>query len=152
MKTVVAAATALILALGTAWCAFAYETDFDDLRQFDRCLPAWKLGRGFVNLVSGPYELVTHMTNNAINGSYDGAYDGGLQGSLAGGANGAIAGVIPGMYHALKRTTVGALEILTFWKPEYGPTMEPIYGTRNKAFGEQDYFDPDPFWYLGPSR
>ncbi len=35
------------------------------------------------------------------------------------------------------------MEILTFWKPEFGPTIEPLYGTRDKSFaGPQDFFRP----------
>jgi hypothetical protein len=48
--------------------------------------------------------------------------------------------------------TTGAVEMLTFWKPEYGPTIDPTYGTRCKAWGEGDYFSPEPFWYTGPWR
>jgi putative exosortase-associated protein (TIGR04073 family) len=130
----------------------AYETDFDDLKRFDRNLPAWKLGRGFVNILSLPEEIFANMTNNAINGSYNGAYSEGLHGSVAGALNGYIAGIIPGVCKGVRRMTTGMLEILTFWKPEYGPTIDPQYGTRCKAFGEQDYFNPQPFWYWGPDR
>ncbi len=90
------------------------------------------------------------MTNNAIKGAYKGAYDGGFQGYVAGGTNGLIAGIVPGLVYGFRRMTTGALEILTFWKPEYGPTMDPEYGTRNLAFGNQDYFRSEPFWYDKP--
>ena len=152
MKTFPATATALVLVIGICSWSFAYETDFDDLNRFERNLPAWKLGRGITNIASAPHEIIANMTNNAIKGAYKGAYDGGLFGYLAGSANGYIAGAVPGVISALRRMTTGALEILTFWKPEYGPTLDPEYGTRSLAWGEQDYFDPDPFWYNGPPR
>ncbi len=152
MKTVLKIACALIISLVLAIPVCAYETDFDDLREFNRDLPGWKLGRGFVNMLSGPHEFTTHIANNSIQGAYNGSYDGGFQGYLAGSANGLIAGIWPGLKHGVRRMTVGALEMITFWSPEYGPTMDPTYGTRNMAFGEQDYFDPNPFWYNGPPR
>jgi putative exosortase-associated protein (TIGR04073 family) len=130
----------------------AYETDFQDLQEFDRNLAGWKLGRGISNIIWGPYELLAQVTNNSINGAYNGAYDGGLQGYLAGSLNGAVAGSTAGIYSMVKRISVGLLEVVTFWKPEYGPTMDPQWGTRNRAFTDQDYFDPDPFWYNGPPR
>jgi hypothetical protein len=143
---------AVILIMLTAHWAVAWETDFDDLRKFDRSLPMWKLGRGFTNLIGFPQELMANMVNSAIDGQYNGAYSEGFWGSMMGAVNGYIAGAARGTYLGLKRTTVGALEILTFWKPEYGPTMDPEYGTRNRAFGDQDYFDPNPYWYGGPPR
>lgn len=152
MKKLLTTAIAVILVMGMGCWAFAYETDFDDLQRFDRSLPAWKLGRGFVNLLTAPQELVSNITNNAINGAYQGAYDGGLHGYMAGSLNGFIAGSIVGMQKMAKRATTGCLEILTFWKPEYGPTMEPQYGTRDRSFTDLDYFNPDPFWYVGPPR
>ena len=33
------------MTLAIACSSFGYETDFDDLKRFDRSLPAWKLGR-----------------------------------------------------------------------------------------------------------
>jgi putative exosortase-associated protein (TIGR04073 family) len=152
MKKVFTAATALILALAIVGTGFAFETDFDDLNKFERNLPGWKFGRGIVNIVMAPLELITHTTNNAIKGGYWGAYDGGAKGWVAGSTNGFIAGIGPGVYNTVKRATTGVLEVLTFWKPEYGPTMEPEYGTRNLAWGKRDYFDSDPFWYTGPWR
>lgn len=142
---------ALVMATMAA-TSFAYETDFDDLRRFDRNLPSWKLGRGFVNILNGPSELFAAMTNNAIDGNYYGAYDEGIMGAMSGGLNGAIAGVLPGVYNMVRRMTTGTLEILTFWKPEYGPTVDPTWATRCRAWPEQDYFDPNPFWYSGPPR
>jgi hypothetical protein len=136
--------------LGTGCFAGAYETDFDDLNKFDRSLPAWKFGRGVVNVFSAPVEIISNMTNYAIDGSYYGAYDGALQGYIAGATNGMIAGSIAGTVLAAKRATTGILEILTFWKPEYGPTMDPLYGTRNRADGH--FFQKDSFWYIGPPR
>lgn len=65
--------------------------------------------------------------------------------------NGYIAGFSIGVVKGVKRMTTGAVEVLTFWKPEYGPTIDPTYGTRCKAFGDTDYFDPEPFWYRGPT-
>ncbi len=150
MKTTVSAIIVLFLALGIGSHCLAYETDFTDIQEFDRSLPFWKFGRGVTNILSGPHELLTHMTNNAIKGAYKGAYDGGLQGYVAGGTNGFIAGIVPGLVYGFRRMTTGALEILTFWKPEYGPTMDPEYGTRNLAFGTQDYFQSEPFWYDKP--
>ncbi len=148
MKQVFTAAIALILVVGIGCCTFAYETDFDDLRRFDRNLPGWKLGRGITNMMSGPHELFTHVTNSAIKGAYYGAYDGGFHGHLSGSINGFIAGTRTGILSGLRRMTLGALEVLTFWKPEYGPTMDPTYGSRALAWGQQDYFDPGtPFWY-----
>jgi putative exosortase-associated protein (TIGR04073 family) len=152
MKKVFTAATALILALALVCTCFAFETDFDDLNKFDRNLPGWKFGRGVVNILIAPLELITQPTNNAIKGGYWGAYDGGAKGWIAGSTNGFIAGVGPGVYGAVKRATTGVLEILTFWKPEYGPTIDPEYGTRSLAWGKRDYFDTDPFWYTGPWR
>lgn len=150
MKNLWALGLAVLLVVVTGGMALAYETDFDDLNRFDRSLPAWKLGRGVVNFFSGPYEFFTNIANSSIDGAYYGAYDGGLQGSLAGSANGAIAGSIAGTTLAAKRMTVGLLEILTFWKPEYGPTMDPEYGTRFR--GEPFFFQENPFWYAGPPR
>jgi putative exosortase-associated protein (TIGR04073 family) len=152
MKSLLTVTAALILVLAIACWSLASETEFDDLNRFDRGLRGWKFGRGVVNILSGPHELVTQMTNEAIKGSYSGAYDSGLHGYLAGAANGYIAGFGRGVYFAVKRMSVGALEVLTFWKPEYGPTMDPEWGTRNLAFGARDYFDPDPFWYTGSER
>ncbi len=152
MKTLFKAALCLYMVACMAGWSVALETDFDDIRQFDRNLPMWKLGRGFSNFISGPHEFFAHITNESIKGGYAGAYEGGLQGYLAGSTNGAVAGTLPGIYHALKRMTTGLLEVLTFWKPEYGPTIDPHWGTRALCFGDQDYFDPDPFWYVGPDR
>ena len=92
MKNLSIALLAAIFVLGTVCFSFAYETDFDDLRRFDRTLPAWKLGRGVVNVLSAPYEMIATMTNASVDGAYYGAYDGGLQGYLAGSTNGLIAG------------------------------------------------------------
>lgn len=150
MKNLSLMALAVILVLGTGSFAVAFETDFDDLKRFDRSLPAWKFGRGIVNVFSAPVEIITNMTNSAIDGSYQGAYDGALQGYVAGATNGLIAGSITGTVLAAKRMTTGLLEIMTFWKPEYGPTMDPLYGTRNRADGH--FFDKHPFWYVGPPR
>lgn len=150
MKRLFATAATLVLVMGMACWSFGFETDFDDLRRFDRNLPGWKLGRGVTNILAAPHEFFAHTTNNAINGAYTGAYYDGLQGYLAGSLNGFIAGIGPGIYSGLRRMSLGALEILTFWKPEYGPTMDPTYGTRNRAFGAQDYFNPNSFWYNGP--
>jgi putative exosortase-associated protein (TIGR04073 family) len=144
------ATAALLVGLG-CW-AHAFETDFDDIRRYDGNLMWWKFGRGFTNAAAGPYELFTNMANQAVKGAYVGAYDGGLQGYLAGSTNGYIAGFFYGLYRGVQRTTLGVLEMLTFWKPEYGPTLDPVYGTRNDTFGSQDYFNPDPFWYNGPTR
>ncbi len=152
MKKFLILAVAMVLLIGISCWSFAFETDFDDLNNFDRCLPAWKLGRGFVDLISGPHELATHFANSAINGAYVGSYESGCWGNIAGSLNGMIAGTASGLVYGLKRMTLGALEIATFWKPEYGPTMDPEYGTRCRAFGDQDYFDPNPFWYTGPPR
>jgi hypothetical protein len=144
----IALAAVLVAVVGGK--ALAFETDFDDLKHFDRSLPAWKLGRGVVDVLSGPHELFAHMTNAAIDGGYYGAYDDGLQGFMAGSANGFIAGSLTGAVAMAKRMTTGLLEIVTFWKPEYGPTLDPEYGTRCQA--DPHYFDPEPFWYLGPER
>jgi len=152
MNRFLISAVATVLVIGMSCWSFAYETDFDDLNSFDRSLPAWKLGRGVVNMASGPHELFTHISNAAINGAYNGAYESGFHGHMAGTINGMIAGTLTGIVAGVKRTTVGILEIATFWKPEYGPTLDPEYGTRCRAFGDQDYFDPDPFWYTGPPR
>ncbi len=152
MKAAWKAVITLVLCLSLVGLAQAFETDFDDIERFDRSLPAWKFGRGIVNILSGPREFCTHMSNNAIKGAYVGAYDGSLQGYIAGATNGYIAGFFPGLYYGLRRMTVGALEVITFWKPEYGPTLDPHYGTRVDAMGYQDFFDPDPYWYNGPAR
>jgi len=153
MKRTLTASAVVILTLVITCLSFAYETDFDDLKRFDRNLPAWKLGRGVVNILSGPHELFTNIGNEMINGAYVGAYDGALQGYLAGAGNGFVAGTLSGVYLGVRRVAVGALEVLTFWKPEFGPTIEPLYGTRDKAMaGPQDYFSPDPWWYNGPMR
>jgi putative exosortase-associated protein (TIGR04073 family) len=145
-------AVLLALAMVSLSAAATFETDFDDLHKFDRSLPAWKFGRGLTNFFTGPYEFLANTTNEAIAGSYEGAYDGGLQGSFAGGFNGFIAGAFSGTWKGLRRMTTGVMEMITFWKPEYGPTIEPEWGTRNRAFGSMDYFDPDPYWYWGPAR
>jgi len=151
MKKTIFLVSVLFMITSVHTC-FSFETDFDDLRRFDRSLPSWKLGRGIVNILGAPQEFFATVTNNAIKGNYNGAYEEGFYGSLAGSLNGYIGGTIPGINRMLRRFTTGMLEVATFWKPEYGPTMEPQYGTRCRAFGDQDYFDPDPFWYLGPSR
>lgn len=143
-----ALAVLLLAAIGGTACAF--ETDFDDLRHFDRSLPAWKFGRGVVNVLSGPYEFFVNVTNAAIDGGYYGAYDGALHGFIAGSTNGVIAGSWTGAVAAGRRMTRGLLEMVTFWKPEYGPTLDPEYGTR--CLADSDYFDPNPFWYAGPPR
>jgi hypothetical protein len=141
-----------ILALCVGCLAFANETDFDDLQKFNRNLPGWKFARGMTNILTGPHELFAHMTNNAINGAYNGAYGGGFHGYIAGSVNGYLAGTGAGLYHMVKRMSLGCLDILTFWKPEYGPTTDQPFGTRSRAFENQDYFDKIPFWYIGPSR
>lgn len=143
---------AVVLVMGMGGLSFAYETDFDDLQRFDRSLRWWKFGRGIVNIVTAPAEIFSNMNNYAINGAYYGAYDGSLQGYVAGATNGFIAGSLVGVKRSLQRATTGALEVLTFWKPEYGPTMEPLYGTRSRLWQEHDYFNPNPFWYIGPPR
>jgi hypothetical protein len=152
MKKLVTTAMAAVLVLGVAcWC-FGYETDFDDLRQFDRSLPCWKLGRGVVNILSAPRELYINMLDNAMKGADNGAYYGGLHGYVMGSLNGFIAGIGPGLACSMKRLTTGALEILTFWKPEYGPTIDPQYGTHNRSFGDRDYYNPNNFWYYDPDQ
>lgn len=150
MKRFLLTVFVVILVMGMGCFAFAFETDFDDLKRYDRSLPAWKFGRGVVNFISAPVDIIATATNSAIDGAYYGAYDGALQGYIAGSTNGLIAGSITGTYKAAKRATTGLLEILTFWKPEYGPTVDPLYGTRNRADGH--FFDPLPFWYVGPPR
>ncbi len=152
MKKMLIIHAAVLIALAMVSATWAFETDFDDLQKFDRSLPAWKFGRGITNIFTAPYELVVNPTNEAIQGGYHGAYDNGLQGWIAGSFNGFIAGTFSGALKAFRRMTTGALEMATFWKPEYGPTVEPEYGTRNLAFGSIDYFNPDPFWYWGPER
>lgn len=149
MKALVTIGLAFVLVVSVAGMACAYETDFDDLYRTDRHLPSWKLGRGVMNLIALPHELFNHMINYSIVGAREGAADGALQGYWAGAINGYISGFFPGLYAGLKRMTTGALEILTFWKPEYGPTIEPIYGSRSKTFGPQDYGE-NSFWYFGP--
>ncbi len=151
-KTLLTTLTVLLTLTMLTW-SWSYETDFDDLNRFDQSLPAWKFGRGVVNLLSLPHELFANMTNESIKGAYNGAYDGALPGYLAGSANGVIAGTGIGLYKGVKRMTVGAIEMLTFWKPEFGPTMEPTWGTRCQAFsGPDDYYSLDPWWYNGPDR
>jgi putative exosortase-associated protein (TIGR04073 family) len=152
MRRFLISTLAIVLVVGMGCWSFAYETDFDDLQNFDRSLPAWKFGRGIVNMISGPHEVAAHASNAAINGAYNGAYESGFYGQFAGGLNGLIAGTFTGLVAGVRRTALGVLEVATFWKPEYGPTMDPEYGTRCRAFGDQDYFDPDPFWYTGPPR
>jgi hypothetical protein len=152
MSKTLAALIGLILVVGIGSSSWAFETDFDDLQRFDRNLPGWKFGRGIVNMISAPDELFTAMTNNAIKGAYYGAYDGGVKGYLGGSTNGMIAGIFPGTTRMLRRFTLGVLEILTFWKPEYGPTMDPQWGTRCLAWPAVDYFNPDPFWYNSVER
>jgi hypothetical protein len=151
-KTLLTALT-LLLTLMMLTSSWSFESDFDDLNRFDQSLPAWKFGRGVVNLISLPNELFTNMTNESIKGAYVGAQDGALTGYFAGSANGMIAGTAIGLYKGVKRMTVGAIEMLTFWKPEFGPTMEPLYGTRNASFsGPDDYYSLQPWWYNGPDR
>ena len=153
MKRTLTATIAVTLMLVITCLSFAYETDFDDLKRFDRSLPGWKLGRGVVNIISAPYEIYANITDAMLEGAYVGAYDGALQGYLAGSGNGFIAGATTGLYLGVRRLTVGAMEILTFWKPEFGPTIEPLYGTRDKSFGgPQDFFDPDPWWFNGSMK
>jgi putative exosortase-associated protein (TIGR04073 family) len=150
MRKLVTTATAVTLVLGMACFALAYESDFDDLYEFNRGLPGWKLGRGVTNILSAPYEVFVNMTNNAIDGATKGAYYDGLQGYLMGSLNGFIAGVGPGVWNGFRRMTTGALEILTFWKPEYGPTIDPEYGTHNRSFPAFDYYNTNNFWYVRP--
>ena len=115
-------------------------------------MPFWKLGRGVVNLLSLPHELLTNMANESIKGGRQGAYEGAWPGYMAGSFNGALAGIAIGIKKGFQRMTRGGLEIITFWKPEYGPTLDPTWGTRSMQFGQQDFFDPEPFWDYGPSR
>lgn len=136
----------------SSWALAGDETSFDDLQKFDRSLPAWKFGRGIVNILCGPHELFASMTNNAINGAYYGAYQGSFPGYVAGSINGFIGGAGPGLVKMVRRMSTGCLEVLTFWKCEYGPTLDPIYGTPSKVFGAEDFFDKEPFWYGGPAR
>jgi putative exosortase-associated protein (TIGR04073 family) len=152
MRKLLFAAVAALLVLSFAGRSPAYETDFDDLQRFDRNLPSWKFGRGVSNIVGGPAELFTSVTNNALEGAYYGAYDEGVQGAVAGSFNGFVAGIFPGFVNALRRMTTGGLEMLTFWKPEYGPTLDPTWQTRCRAWPDQDFFNPEPFWYWGPDR
>lgn len=152
MRKLLAPALITVMLLGMASWGLAYETEFNDLHRFDRSLPGWKLGRGVNNVIAAPMELFTHMTNAAIKGSYEGAYDNSMQGYLGGATAGYISGFVTGIPAVARRATTGLLEILTFWKPEYGPTIDPEYGTRQQIFGKQDFFDPDPFWYNGPVR
>ncbi len=146
--TVCAIAAMLICAMGVS--AMAYDTEFEDVHEFDRSLPWWKLGRGFSNVLAGPHELWTSMTNEAIKGARKGSYKGGLHGYMSGSLNGYIAGFFPGLYKGVRRMTTGVLEMATFWKPEYGPTIDPEYGTRLKSWGSQDYFEEPSYWYGGP--
>lgn len=150
MKKFFTTAMAAILVLGIGCWSFAYETDFDDLHQLDRNLPTWKFGRGIVNMLSFPHEVLANATNGAIQGAQTGSYYDGLYGYMAGSLNGFIAGTGAGVMKGLRRVTTGALEVLTFWKPEYGPTVDPLYGTHNQAFTYRDYYNPDNFWYNGP--
>lgn len=152
MKKYRAVAYAVIAVMGIGSWALADETAFDDLQKFDKSLPAWKFGRGIVNILSGPHELFANMTNNAINGAYYGSYQGSFPGYVAGSLNGFIGGAGPGLVKMARRMSTGALEVLTFWKCEYGPTLDPTYGTNSRAFGSEDYFDKEPFWYNGPAR
>lgn len=152
MKNFSATVLLTILVVGIGSWAFSDETHFDDLRKFDRSLPAWKFGRGVVNILSGPHELFASMTNNAISGAYNGAYGGGFHGYIAGSLNGFIGGTGPGLVKMLRRMSTGCLEVLTFWRCEYGPTVDPPYGTISRAFPNLDYFDKEPFWYSGPAR
>ena len=94
MKRFLISAVAMVLVAGMGCWSFAYETDFDDLNAFDRSLPAWKLGRGLVNMVSGPHEIAAHVANATINGGYNGAYESGWWGHIAGSVNGMIAGTL----------------------------------------------------------
>ncbi|MDQ1240528.1 MAG: hypothetical protein QG577_2714 [Thermodesulfobacteriota bacterium] len=140
-----------ILVLGGS-DALAGEVEFDHLGRVDVCLPSWKFSRGLNNVLGGPHELVTYMTNYAIQGSYNGAYENGFYGYVSGATTGYVAGIFPGLYHMVKRMSSGCLEILTFWRPEYGPVTGPTYGVRGLASGSTDYFNKDPFWYVGPTR
>ena len=64
MKKIVTIAMLALIVVGMgSWC-LAYETDFDDLRRFDRNLPAWKFGRGLANIIGAPAELFSNMVNN----------------------------------------------------------------------------------------
>ncbi len=153
MNKITFAALTMLLTLVMVGGSFGYETDFDDLNRFDYSLPPWKFGRGVVNFLSLPHEVFANMTNEAIKGAYFGAYDGALPGYIAGTANGMIAGAAVGFAKGWKRMATGIMEMVTFWKPEYGPTMEPTYGTRCKAYaGPDDYFSEHPWWYNGPDR
>jgi putative exosortase-associated protein (TIGR04073 family) len=150
MKKFFITAMAAILIMGIGCWSFAYETDFDDLNQANRNLPSWKFGRGIVNMLSFPHELLSNVANGAIQGAKTGAYYDGLYGYMAGSLNGFIAGTSAGVYQGMRRVTTGALEVLTFWKPEYGPTIDPLYGTHNQAFTHRDYNNPENYWYNGP--
>lgn len=152
MKKLLALVTALVLILGIGSISLAYESDFDDIHQADRNLAFWKLGRGVMNVFALPHELLTNMTNEAIKGGRQGAYEGAWPGYIAGSFNGAIAGACMGFKKGFERLTRGGLEILTFWKPEYGPTIDPAFGTRAIQFGQQDFFEDEPFWDYGPTN
>jgi len=131
---------------------FCGEVEFDHLGRVEANLPSWKFSRGLNNVLGGPHELVTYMTNYATLGSYHGAFENGFYGYVSGAMTGYAAGFFPGLYHMVKRMSSGCLDMLTFWRPEYGPVHGPTYGLRGLASGSTDYFQKDPFWYFGPTR
>jgi len=128
------------------------ETEFDQLIPTNRVLPSWKLGRAATDVLGGPHELFAYMTNYAALGSYNGAYHDGFYGSVSGAVAGYVAGFFPGLYHMVKRMSTGCLDMVTFWRPDVRPINRPTHALRGLGSETSDYFDKDPYWYIGPQR
>ncbi|MGB9616040.1 MAG: hypothetical protein ACP5M0_12835 [Desulfomonilaceae bacterium] len=141
-----------VLCFTHAVAAGVCETEFDQLMPADRPLPYGKLGRGATDVLGGPHELFAYMTNYAILGSYNGAYTDGFYGSVSGAVAGYVSGFFPGVYHMVKRMSAGCLDMLTFWRPDFRPVSKPTHALRGLGSGPSDYFDKEPYWYMGPER
>lgn len=142
----------VVLCCTHAAAAGVCETEFDQLIPADRPLPYGKLGRAATDVLGGPHELFAYMTNYAILGSYNGAYTDGFYGSVSGAVAGYVSGFFPGVYHMVRRMSAGCLDMLTFWRPDFRPVSKPTHALRGLGSGPSDYFDKEPYWYMGPER
>ncbi len=145
-------AVLFLCSLANAAGAGNSETEFDQLIPGNIQLPSWKLGRAATDVLGGPNELFSYMTHYAILGSYKGAYHEGFYGSVSGALSGYVAGFFPGLYHMVKRMSSGCLDMLTFWRPDTRPVEISNHALKRLGSGPSDYFDKEPFWYMGPPR
>jgi putative exosortase-associated protein (TIGR04073 family) len=119
-------ALSLLLALG--WQGMAQADDFIGghiITSYEKIVGPYpspffdatkKLGRGMVNIVTGPIELVKQPLVEAEKGESFGEFMTGL-------AYGTIAGVAWMLYRDLD----GVYEVATFYLPSLGPAINPEY-------------------------